>query len=66
MVHKKGEIMGVISFLSDFFSLGEDRAPQKTTLTSTELISWSDALKSLYRLPRKKLYKGFYWRRAIK
>jgi len=58
--------MGVLSFISNMFGWNKNHIPQKTTLTSTELISWSDALKSLYRLQRKKLYKGFYWRRAIK
>ena len=56
--------MGVLSFISNMFGWNKNHIPQKTTLTSTELISWSDALKSLYRRPRK--YKGFYWRRAIK
>ena len=58
--------MGVLSFIPNMFGWNKNHIPQKTITASTELISWSDALKSLYRFSRKKLYKGFYWRRAIK
>lgn len=57
--------MGVISFLSDFFSCREDHIPQETTTTiidSWRNFDWTETLQ-LYRRPRK--YKGFHWRRPI-
>ena len=59
--------MGVLSFVSNMFGWGEDHTPQETTITSTEdcIATWRKYFTSFSFL-RKRKYKGFHWRRAIK
>ena len=59
--------MGVLSFISNMFGWSENHIPQKTTITSTEdyMVAWREYFTSFSFL-RKRKYKGFHWRRAIK
>jgi len=49
------------------FGWSENHIPQKTTITSTEdyMVAWRKYFTSFSFL-RKRKYKGFHWRRAIK
>lgn len=59
--------MGVLPFISNMFCWGENHVPQKTTITSTEdcILPCRECFSSFSFL-RKRKYKGFHWRRAIK
>ena len=61
--------MGVLSFISNMFGWNKNHVPQKTTITSTDFDPfkdpyWSEIFRQ-HTLTRKKLYKGFHWRRSI-
>lgn len=59
--------MGILSFISNMFGWNKNHIPQKTTITSTEdyTAAWRKCFTSFSFL-RKRKYKGFHWRRAIK
>lgn len=59
--------MGILSFISNMFCWSENHVPQKTTNTSIDPFKdpyWSEIFRQ-HTLLRKKLYKGFHWRRPI-